>query len=134
MSFLVQKSKYSCLSFADIDDVLNKHKPIGTMYFDCKKAYHTIPHKRLIGTLKAYGISGKVLEWIKSYLGNRTQQSYVNGVLSKSLPCPSGFPLDSVIGPVLFMIYINNLLEGVQPDGKLSLSDEDFKLFKCWFQ
>lgn len=83
----------------------------------------TVPHKRLLAKLRAYGITGKILKWIEYFLSNRSQRVCVKGVLSDSLPVLSGVPQGSVIGPVLFLIYINDLLEDVNSNGKLFVDD-----------
>ena len=73
-------------------------------------------------------IEGKVLQWIKSFLSDRSQKVIIKGVPSDSLPVWSGVPQGSFLGPILFLIYINDLLEGIKSGGKLFADDS--KLFK----
>ena len=127
------RSNRSCLTqlleyFTEIHDIIDKGDPVDAIYLDCKKAFDTVPHKRLIEKLKSYGIVGKVLKWIESFLNDRSQRVMVKGVPSDTLPVWSGVPQGSVLGPVLFLIYINNLLEEVVSGGKLFADDS--KLFK----
>ena len=101
---------------------------VDTVYLDFSKAFDTIPHRRLIGKLEAYGIDGSLLSWISSFLMGRTQKVSVNGSLSSSKPVLSGIPQGSVLGPLLFVIYINDL-----PDKLCSSSlmfADDTKVFR----
>lgn len=98
-----------------------------SIYFDFAKAFDTVPHRRLIGKLKAYGVEGKILSWIKAFLTGRSQVVRVNGEDSISAPVLSGIPQGSVLGPLLFVIYINDLPE-VITSGAFLFAD-DTKIF-----
>ena len=65
---------------------------VDTMYFDFAKVFDSVPHKRLLGKLKLYGINGKILEWIKAFLSNCRQIVNVNGMKSDPATALSGFP------------------------------------------
>ena len=101
---------------------------VDTIYFDFAKAFDTVPHRRLLGKLAAYGINSNVLNWIKAFLGDRTQVVKVNGEESEAAPVLSGIPQGSVLGPLLFVIYINDLPECVTSD--LYLFADDTKILK----
>ena len=109
-----------------IDDCLQAYAlggVIDTIYLDFAKAFDTVPHRRLIGKLAAYGISGNVLKWIEGFLHQRTQRVRVNGECSKSSGVKSGIPQGSVLGPILFVIYINDLPEEVKSNALLFADD-----------
>ena len=101
---------------------------IDAIYLDFSKAFDTVPHQRLIGKLEAYGISGNILSWIKGFLQGRTQQVVVNGSTSPTAPVLSGIPQGTVLGPVLFVVYINDLLDNITSEG-LMFAD-DTKIFR----
>ena len=124
------RSNRSCLTqlleyFQEVHDMLDAKgtKGVDAIYLDCKKAFDTVPHKRLLAKLEVYGISGFFLRWIKCFLSDRSQKVCIKGVLSDSLPVLSGVPQGSVIGPLLFLIYINDLLDGISSRGKLFADD-----------
>ena len=101
---------------------------VDSIYLDFAKAFDTVPHRRLIGKLESYGIRGDTLNWIKGFLQDRTQQVVVNGSTSGVAPVISGIPQGTVLGPVLFVIYINDLLDDITSDG-LMFAD-DTKVFR----
>ena len=72
-----------------------------------------MPHARLLVKLESYGIKGKLLEWIKAFLTNRKQRVVVNSSKSEWCDVSSGVPQGSVLGPVLFLVYINDIEDSI---------------------
>ena len=98
-------------------------KVVDTIYMDFAKAFDKVPHRRLIHKLEAYGICGNVLGWIEAFLMGRNQTVVVNGEKSKPCPVLSGVPQGSVLGPILFVIYINDLPDNVKSEVFLFADD-----------
>ena len=89
----------------------------GPTIFDC------VPHQRLLHKLHYYGISGPMLYWVKSFLSNRTQHVSINGSHSALANVTSGVPQGSVLGPVLFLLYINDITNQIQSNIRLFADD-----------
>ena len=82
---------------------------------DFTKVFDNVPHKRLIHKLNYYGITGSIATWIETFLTGRTQQVVVNGATSSSAIVSSGVPQGTVLGPLLFLLYINDLPDNLSP-------------------
>ena len=88
---------------------MDKHEIVDVIYLDFKKVFDSVPHKRLIGVLKQYGVIGRTLNWITDFLSRGQQRVVINDSISSWQPVKSGIPQSSVLGPVLFLIYINTM-------------------------
>ena len=101
---------------------------IDSIYLDYMKAFDTVPHKRPIYKLRMHGISTSILRWIEGFLTGRQQQVCVNGSRSKWADVTSGIPQGSVLGPILFVIYINDLPNEIKSD--IYMFSDDTKVFR----
>ena len=98
------------------------------VYFDISKAFDRVWHKGLIRKLYAIGVRGLLLSWFKDYLANRTQAVVVKGKKSSYLDISSGVPQGSVLGPLLFLIYINDIVRDIESIIKLFADDTSIYL------
>ena len=108
--------------------IIDEGVTIDCVYFNFKKAFDKVPHQRLIHKVEQYGIKEDIINWIKSFLDSRTQQVVINGELSEPKNVTSGIPQGSVLGPLLFVIFINDLPDLVKSD--MFLFADDTKIFR----
>ena len=109
-------------------EILDNDGVIDVLYGDFQKAFDTVPHNRLLELLSHYGINEPILSWVRDFLTDRKQQVVVNGCKSAILDVISGVPQGSVLGPLLFIIYINSMVEKAGST-ELFLYADDLKIY-----
>ena len=109
-------------------DSLDRGLEVDTVFLDFRKAFDTVPHKRLLDKLKHYGINGQILNWTKSFLTGRQQRVKLRGTASEWSQVTSGIPQGSVLGPTLFIIFINSLPNNIK--SQIFLFADDAKIFR----
>ena len=108
-------------------EALMHNIPIDILYLDYAKAFDTVPHQRLIHQVESFGITGKVMQWITAFLSNRKQKVCANGAESTWSTVMSGIPQGSIIGPILFTLFVNDLPQNIS--SIISMFADDTKLF-----
>ena len=123
----------SCLTnmlcfLEEITKWIDVGSPVDIIYLDFQKAFDKVPHQRLLLKLKAHGIGDSITDWIEQWLTDRRQRVVVDGEVSNWKSVLSGIPQGSVLGPILFLIYINDLDDSITSN-ILKFAD-DTKLFR----
>jgi ribonuclease P/MRP protein subunit RPP40 len=123
----------SCLTnllgfFEDITAMVDKGEPVDVIYLDFQKAFDKVPHRRLMKKVSAMGIGGEIYNWIEDWLRDRKQRVCLTGSSSGWANVSSGVPQGSVLGPLLFLIYINDIDNGIA--SKILKFADDTKLYR----
>jgi hypothetical protein len=130
--FLSRRSTSTNLleSLNDWTIAIRDKRSVLVAYIDYAKAFDTVCHAKLLSKLAAYGITGELFNWIASFLKGRTQQTKIGSVLSHSISLASGVVQGSVIGPLLFLLYINDVIAVLATEGCVcQLYADDLKLY-----
>ena len=122
------RSRVSCetqlIQFTqDLYDTLNQGGQTDVIVMDFSKAFDKVDHQRLLLKLLRLGINGRVVTWIQSFLSNRSQSVVLDGEHSDSCPVLSGAPQGSVLGPCLFLMYINDMPDSIKSNIRLFADD-----------
>ena len=129
------RSRHSCetqllLTTHDLMQQRDLGHQVDVAILDFSKAFDTVPHKRLLGKLELYGITGNVHRWITHFLVGRNQSVVVDGARSKEEEVKSGVPQGTVLGPLLFLLHINDIVQAVDPSSKCRLFADDCLLYR----
>ena len=111
--------------------LLAKNQQVAAVFFDVKKAFDSVPHHQLISSLEKTGIRGPLLKWILDYLSGREQRVVLDGTTSDPTPVTSGVPQGSILGPLLFNIFMNSISElPISQKSNLILYADDILLYR----
>ena len=113
-----------------IGSLIDSGSQVDTIYLDMSKAFDKVSHRRLVKKLLQAGFSGNLLNWFFSYLSSRRQRVTVVGATSEDLPVTSGVPQGSILGPALFLLYINDLPEVISSSSRVLMFADDKKIFR----
>ena len=122
------RSRQSCetqllVTLFDLLSLRDTKVQVDVLVLDFSKAFDTVPHDRLLGKLEHYGISGPILNWINVFLKTREQRVQVGGAFSSPTSVDSGVPQGTVLGPLLFLLHINDLPQVVSSQVRLFADD-----------
>jgi hypothetical protein len=108
---------------------LDEGGAVDIIYLDYRKAFDSVPHRRLLYKLSKYGISGQVWTWIQNFLTDRTQRVRISGSFSDSVSVLSGVPQGSVLGPTLFLLYVNEIPD-LLTSSRCKMFADDTKIYR----
>jgi hypothetical protein len=129
------RSNHSCesqllITLEDLAQNIDHGLQTDVLILDFQKAFDTVPHQRLLRKLDHYGIRGNILNWISNWLTSRTQRVVVDGETSKPVHVKSGVPQGTVLGPLMFLIYINNIADETDKATHIRLFADDCLLYR----
>ena len=111
--------------------LLEEGQEVCAVFFDIRKAFDTVPHRPLLNKLCSIGIDSKIIQWICSYLTERRQHVVCDGASSSNIHVLSGVPQGSVLGPLLFLLYIDDVAsQQLSVNCMINLFADDMLLFK----
>ena len=104
-------------------EAVDSGKEVRVVFCDISKAFDRVWHRVLLFKLSSVGIKGKMLQWLSSYLSNRTQRVVLNGQNSEWVSVKAGVPQGSILGPLLFVLYINDIVNRIETNIRLFADD-----------
>ena len=112
------RRKHSCesqliITTEELKRSIDQKKQVDIIILDFSKAFDTVAHNKLISKLQNYGIQGKTNKWISKWLKTRNQKVVIDGEMSESVPVISGVPQGTVLGPLMFLLYINDINQDI---------------------
>ena len=122
------RKHYSCdtqliTTLEDLTKSFDKKTQVDIAVLDFSKAFDKVPHRELLHKIERYGVKGSILNWIRSFLCERTMKVVVDGSSSREVPVVSGVPQGTVLGPLLFLSHINDLPSVVSSHVRLFADD-----------
>ena len=118
------------LCYNDITHDVNNGKTLDLIFFDYSKAFDKVCHTILLQKLVDIGVSNQLVRWISDFISSRRMQTKVHGATSDWHRVTSGVPQGSVLGPVLFLIYVNHVVNGLSC--RFKIFADDIKLYLSW--
>ena len=125
------RNKRSCLTnlldfYNEVYSMYDDTRSVDVIYLDFQKAFDKVPHNRLLSKIHNHGIRGSIHRWLGDWLSERKQRVVINGNSSDWRDVISGVPQGSVLGPILFIIYVNDIDDGL--NSKISKFADDTKI------
>lgn len=114
----------------EINQTLDNSGQTDIIYMDFSKAFDSVCHRLLVHKLRSFGFHGTLLKWFESYLNNRHQRVVIEGESSQWLPVLSGVPQGSILGPLLFLLYVNDISDCVSANSVIGLFADDAKMIR----
>ena len=129
------RKRHSCetqlvSSIEDLARNLEKREQLDLLILDFSKAFDKVEHQRLPYKLKFYGIDGKINKWIENWLVTREQRVVIDGICSKAVHVQSGVPQGTVLGPLMFLIFINDIGEKIDDGTTVKLFADDCLVYR----
>ena len=112
------------MSFSEIHHSIEEKKASDVILLDFKKAFDSVPHAELLYKLWVIGITGPLWYWFRAYLADRSHYVNIDGNSSDCLPVHSGVPQGSILGPLLFLVYINDLPSAITSSSTYLFADD----------
>ena len=129
------RSRHSCetqllTTMYDLLSIKDSGSQTDVIVLDFSKAFDKVPHRRLLNKLRLYGVSGPVLQWIDMFLSGRSQNVTVDGCFSSKTAVTSGVPQGTVLGPLLFLLFMNDLPTILDPSTRCRLFADDCLMYR----